>query len=401
MTQLEKKDPPLKHTPLFASHEALKARMVPFAGFLMPLQYTSALKEAKITRDSCGLFDVSHMGQISLRGKKALEELTKLVTNDPRRLKQNQAQYSLMCQSEGGTLDDLIIYKRAEDWLYLCVNAVNKDKDLAWIKDHISPAVDVEDESDETGLIALQGPNAESILQNLIYKNFLTLSNVAYYTGSMATLCGKEVFVSRTGYTGEDGFEIYAPAKDTVALWEELLTHTVEKGGAPCGLASRDILRIEMGYPLYGHEIRENEIPFSLGLDWVIKPREDIPFIGQAPLLGLSTKSAKLPPRLQGVLLSTRRIAREGSQVFDADGSVIARITSGTWSPNLNQSIALCLWNNVPSANTDLSTGSSHLVIEVHNERTDATVAPLPFFPSHVKRNTPQKAKKVGQALSK
>ncbi|MFM8313037.1 MAG: glycine cleavage system aminomethyltransferase GcvT [Deltaproteobacteria bacterium] len=244
---------PLKKTPLYLNHLTLKARMVPFAGYEMPVQYQGVLEETKNCRTHAGLFDVSHMGQFSIRGKNALDEVQKLVTNDLSKLQIGQAQYNILCNEFGGSIDDLVVYRRADDYVYICVNASNREVDRKWFQDKLTSTVSFSDDSDETALIAIQGPKAEPILARL--GDGKAINSLKYYWAFEGAIAGIDSYISRTGYTGEDGFELYVNAHQASKLGERLLEEGKHDGLAPCGLGARDTLRLEMGYPLHGHEL--------------------------------------------------------------------------------------------------------------------------------------------------
>lgn len=348
--------------------------MVPFAGYEMPVQYTSVLDEAKSVRSDAGLFDVSHMGQFSIRGAGALAAVNGLVTNDLTKTGLGQAQYNMLCNEQGGVIDDLVVYRLAEDEIYICVNAANRKADFEWFRTHLPKQVTFEDQSDATALLALQGPKAESILGRAASAD--ALKHLKYYWATRTPVFGKPALVSRTGYTGEDGFEIYLPASDAAETWEHLLELGRKDGLVPVGLGARDTLRTEMGYPLHGHEISPEITPLAAGLGWVVKLQKEAAFPGKE---ALKAESERGPAKvLKALLVSDRRIARPGYRILDDSSRVVGQITSGTFSPHLNQPIALGF-----IARESAQAGGFFL--EVRESHIAAQVVKLPFVPSHTK----------------
>ncbi len=364
-----------RQTPLHHSHLRLKARMVEFAGFSMPVQYTSILEESKSVRTNCGLFDVSHMGQFSLYGKDGLENLQKLVTNDLSRLSPGQAQYNLMCLENGGTVDDIVVYRRAADRTFICVNASNRIKDFEWIRSHLNPNAQLVDESDEIALLALQGPRSQTILEQVC--NPSAVQALKYYWSLETEVLGSPCYLSRTGYTGEDGFELYLKNQDATRVWDGLLEIGRTYQLVPCGLGARDTLRLEMGYALYGHELDVKTSPISAGLSWVVKLDKATPFVGKQALLKESQTSPQ--KRLCGLKLSDRRIARQGCRILDGHLSEIGTITSGTFSPHLGCPIALG-YLNAPFQTL------SNCSIEIRESTVSAQIVCPPFVPSKTKK---------------
>lgn len=367
-------DATLLRTPLYERHESLGARLVPFAGYEMPVQYAGVLEETRAVRAHAGLFDVSHMGQVSVRGNRALEALQWLVTNDLSRLSPGQAQYNLLCNERGGTIDDLIVYHRAEDRAYLCVNASNRAKDVAWIREKIGPGYTVEDESETTALLALQGPASVHVMKAVGLGDLA--QSLKYYWAAEADWDGGPCYVSRTGYTGEDGFELYLPSGRAAWAWNRLLEAGRPLGLVPAGLGARDVLRTEMGYPLYGHELGEDRSPLAAGLSWVIKLQKQA-FIGKAAL----EKEAKAGPAeiLRGVILSDRRMARDGYRVLDENDEPIGVVTSGVFSPHRDAPIAIAFLKKAFS-------GLEKCRVEIRQAAVEASVTRLPFVKSSVKK---------------
>ncbi|MBI1861798.1 MAG: glycine cleavage system aminomethyltransferase GcvT [Deltaproteobacteria bacterium] len=362
--------PELAKTPLHTQHVELGARMVPFAGYSMPVQYSGLLEETKATRATAGLFDVSHMGQFWVRGKAALEEIQAITTNDLNRIQVGQAQYNMLCNPIGGVIDDIIVYRRHPEDLFICVNASNRHTDFDWVKGHLKRST-LTDESDETALIALQGPQSEAVLMKLVDPSHLALK---YYWACESQMLSRPIYLSRTGYTGEDGFEIYCRAKDAPTIWDTLLDKGHENGLVPCGLGSRDTLRTEMGYPLHGHELSAEISPIEAGLSWVVKFTKS--FVGDSVL---KSQVENGPTRiLKGLQMEDRRIARPGYRIFDGN-SEIGVISSGTFSPHRNAPVALGF---VELRLKD----APQFEVQIRGERSVGRTTPLPFVPSRAKR---------------
>jgi len=364
----------VKRTPLYPCHLQLGARMVPFAGYEMPVQYSSVLEETKAVRKTCGLFDVSHMGQFTLDGPDALKALQPLVTNNLEKVAPGQAQYNLLCNEAGGTIDDLIVYNRSETQTFLCVNASNIEKDFDWIKTHLKGDSVLKNISDETALIALQGPEAENILTKICDPN--TVRELKYYWAIDTKVFDFPCYLSRTGYTGEDGFELYVAAEVSADLWNKLLEIGKPHGLLPCGLGARDTLRLEAGYPLYGHELGEEMSPLWAKLGWVIKLNKET-FIGQDALK--TEKEKGLSKSLKALLIKDRRIARQNYPICDESGNPIGQIASGTFSPHLNAPIALGL------VDKDFAHLKTYF-IEVRKTLIPAEEVSLPFVENHTRR---------------
>lgn len=319
----------LRHTPLHARHVALGARMVPFGGWDMPVQYTGILDEHRAVRESVGLFDVSHMGQIWLRGPAAVDAAERLVTCPVASLAPGRVRYGLLCNERGGVVDDVTVYRVADDELFLCVNAANIEKDYRWVVRHAGPA-SVRDESDATGLLAIQGPESAAVLGRLGDADPGTLKRFRFREAKVA---GVGALVSRTGYTGSDGFEIYLPAAETETVFDALL----EAGAQPAGLGARDTLRLEAALPLYGHELDDETTPLEAGLERFVKLAQG-GFIGAEALRAQA--EAGLERRLVGFVLDGRGVAR-ADHALARDGETVGRVTSGAPSPTLGKSIGL------------------------------------------------------------
>jgi len=334
-----------KRTVLYPKHVALGAKMVEFGGWEMPVQYKSILEEHHAVRTAAGLFDVSHMGELEISGPGSLAFLQRLLTNDLAKMTVGQAVYSLMCYPSGGIIDDLLVYKLAEEKYWLVVNAGNKDKDWAWLKEQLleeqqhkgaSPKqeVRIRDLSEEIGQLALQGSLAQQILAGI---SAVSLENLPYFHFVFSEIAGTKVLLSRTGYTGEDGFEIYLAAEKTPMMWDRLLQVGEGQGLLPAGLGARDTLRFEAGLPLYGHELTETITPLEAGLGFFVAwQKED--FIGKEPLL--KQKEEGPARKLVGFTMLERGIARAG-YALEKDGISIGEVTSGSFAPTLEQNLGL------------------------------------------------------------
>ena len=357
----------MKRTPFFSIHQTLGAKIVPFGGYEMPVQYAGIIEEHKSVRNGVGVFDVSHMGEFFAKGSNAISFLQKITINDVSKLEPGRAQYSAMCYENGGIVDDLLIYMLAEHSYMIVVNAANIDKDWEWMKSHCPGDVSFENKSDETALLAIQGPKSLATLQKLTTAD---LSTIPYYHFVRGMLAGVEMIISRTGYTGELGFEIYFDVKHGEKIWNEIFGAGRDYSIAPIGLGARDTLRLEMGYCLYGNDIDQTTHPLEAGLGWITKLNKG-DFIGK-PVLEKS-KAEGLKRKLVGILLSEKAVPRHGYQIV-AGGSNSGTITSGTFSPSLEKGIAM---GYVHSAHSDVG---SKLQIDVRGKLIDAAVVPLPFL---------------------
>ncbi len=358
----------LKRTSLYETHLKHGAKMVPFAGWEMPVQYCGILEEHKAVRTAAGLFDVSHMGEIWLEGERAAEAVQKLVTNDATGLQDNRVMYSPMCYPDGGVVDDILVYRAADRRYLLVVNAGNRDKDLAWIKEQVGDLVDVTDRSAETALLALQGPRAEDILQKL---TTLPLAGMRYYCFAAGKVNGTDALVSRTGYTGEDGFEIFVAWEKAAELWEALLEAGAGAGLQPAGLGARDTLRFEACLPLYGQELSEQITPLEAGLESFVK-LDKPDFIGREALAGQHRQGP--PRRLVGFEMLDRGIPRTGYPLRDENGRQIGFVTSGTFAPTLQKNLGLGL------VETGYARRGTIIVVEVRKKMLRARVIPTPFY---------------------
>lgn len=370
MTEQKASATTLKRTPLFDAHRRLGARLVEFGGWEMPVQYTSIIEEHRAVRQRAGLFDVCHMGEFRVEGEGALEFLQYLVPNDVSRLGDDQALYTQICRPDGGTLDDLLIYRRAPDRYMAVVNASTMPNDWAWFQEHASGRADLTltNVSDETGLIALQGPLAIQILQPL---TATPLDEIPYYHCRDGVVAGIACVISRTGYTGEDGFELYCPAGHVAALWDALLDAGTPQGLLPAGLGARDTLRLEAGYCLYGHELTEEITPLEAGLGWTVKLNKAGDFIGRQALE--AQKREGLRRKLVGIMPSDRGVPRAGYPILRG-GDRIGEVTSGTMCPTLDKPAAL---GYIPPA--DAQVGNT-IGIEIRGKVVAAEIVALPFY---------------------
>jgi aminomethyltransferase len=352
----------LHRTPLYDWHVAHGARMVEFAGWDMPVQYSSIVEEHRAVRTAVGLFDISHMGRFWLPGAAAVELVQKLFTNNAATLKQGQVRYGLICDENGGILDDVLVYGWP-DGRGMVVNASNREKILAWMERHGAGRTAIEDRTRDSCMIAIQGPRALEVCRQLTPADIAALP---YYFATRTTYRGEPCVVSRTGYTGEDGFELIVSAAKGRPAWEELLN----RGAIACGLGARDTLRLEAAMPLYGHELTEEIDPFQAGLDWAVKLDKG-DFVGRAALARLAQDKTR--PRRVGLELEGKRIAREGAAVF-YEGRSIGRLTSGTFSPTLAKAIAMAY---VDPAHASPGTTCD---ADVRGKPAVARVVPLPFY---------------------
>lgn len=364
-------------TPLTHIHLALGAKMADFAGYHMPISYTTITDEHNAVRNGVGIFDVSHMGEFIIRGKEALQLVQKVTSNDASTLAIGEAQYSCMPNQVGGIVDDLLVYRLAEDMcsegeqaFMLVVNASNIEKDWKWISENNVFDTKMINISDKSGLIAVQGPKATAILQKL---TDIDLSAISYYTFTKGTVAGIDnVLISATGYTGSGGFELYVSNTDTEALWNAVMEAGVDADIKPCGLGARDTLRLEKGFCLYGNDIDDTTSPLEAGLGWITKLKKQHPFNGQELMLQL--KSGGLTKKLVGFTMEERRVPRHGYLIFDESENEIGVVTSGTQSPTLDIPIGM---GYVPMAQ---STAGSHIWIQAGKKLLKATVCKVPFL---------------------
>ena len=332
----------LLRTPLFDQHVSLGGRIVPFAGYEMPVQYASIIAEAKAVRESAGMFDVSHMARLTLKGPRVLEFLEKVTVNDIAKLTDGQGQYSFLPNETGGVVDDIIVYRITEFEYKMVVNASNHAKDVAWLQRNNQEGVEITDQTDETAMIAVQGPKAVAILASLS-ENPSALNEAPAFGVVNCQIGTVPTFAARSGYTGEDGYELICSADDAPVLWQTLLTN----GVAPCGLGSRDTLRVEAGLPLYGHELTDELNPISAGLGWVISKTKQ--FIGSKPIS--EARESGTPQKLQGVVLDSKRLLAPGMKVF-IQGREVGEVSSGVVSPTLDKALAFAFIDSSIKFNT-------------------------------------------------
>lgn len=360
----------LKKTPLHPLYKEFGAKTIDFGGWDMPVQFSGIKEEHEAVREHAGIFDVSHMGEIIVKGKNSLEFLQKVMTNDFSKLKNGGALYTAMCYENGGVVDDLLVYKLNEEEYFLVVNAANTQKDFDWLKKHAIDGVIVEDVSDQYALIAIQGPKAQSILQRLAKND--NLDDIGFFKFKQdVDLDGAIALVSRTGYTGEDGFEIYCRPVDSEKLWRTLLDIGQDEGIKPCGLGARDTLRFEASLPLYGQELSPEITPLEAGLGFAVKLNKEADFIGKEALT--KQKEQGVERKLAGIEMIDRGIPRNGYRVFSSDREV-GYVTSGTQSPTLKKNIGLVLIDS--AYNED----GNELEIEVRKKRLKAKIIQTPFY---------------------
>jgi aminomethyltransferase len=358
----------LKRTPMYDAHVELQGKIVPFAGFEMPVQYpTGITAEHLAVRATAGLFDVSHMGEFLLRGPQALDLIQRITVNDASKISVGQAQYSAMCLESGGIIDDLLVY-RGEDHYMLVVNASNKEKDLAWVQAQAEGFdMEVSDRSEATALLAIQGPRAAEIVQPLTETD---LDGIGYYRFDTGRVAGVDAVVSRTGYTGEDGFELYVANEGGLGLWNALMDAGKEKGLTPTGLGARDSLRLEMGYALYGNDLDEEHTPLESGLGWITRLDKG-DFIGRDVLVAQKAKG--IERRLVGLVLKERGFPRHGYPIVSNDTDV-GEVTSGIVSPSLGIGVAM---GYVPP---DLAAAGTEVGVRIRKGVIPAVVQRPPFY---------------------
>lgn len=358
----------LKRTPLYEQHVEAKAKLIDFGGWEMPVQYAGVIEEHNTVRTKAGLFDVSHMGEIDIQGPEALNLVNHLITNDVNRIADGQILYSPMCYPDGGIVDDLLVYRFNNEHFYLVINASNTDKDFAWMLEQAEGfKAEVKNVSEQTAQLALQGPLAGKILQKLTDTD---LSEIKYYWFSHGTIAGVECLISRTGYTGEDGFEFYFAPEHAPTLWRQVLAAGEPEGIEPIGLGARDTLRFEARLPLYGNELGPDITPLEAGLAIFVK-LEKAEFIGKEALV--RQKEAGLPRKLVGLEMVERGIARSHYPI-EKNGEAVGFVTSGSFSPTLNKNIALGL------VRADLAGLGTELDVLIRNKPVKAKVIPTPFY---------------------
>jgi len=359
--------PPLSRTPLHEVHRACSARMVDFGGWDMPVQYSGIVDEHKTVRSGVGVFDVSHMGEIEIRGPEAMKLVDHVSTNAASRLATGQAQYSGLLYEHGGFVDDILVHKVADDSFFLCVNASNQEKDFEHICAHNTFDCEVEFASARYAQIAIQGPKARDVLGRLTDVN---LGAIRYYWFVDGVVAGLNVRIARTGYTGEDGFEIYVTPGEAVNLWGRIIEAGTPFGIKPCGLGARNTLRLESAMSLYGHEIGPSITPFDAGLGWIVKMDKG-DFVGRDALV--KQRERGVTRKLAGFEMRGRGIARDGYEVF-VDGAASGWVTSGSPAPTLDKNIGLCF---LPA---DRAKAGEKIGILIRNQTVEAEVVPTPFY---------------------
>ncbi|HAA16722.1 MAG TPA: glycine cleavage system aminomethyltransferase GcvT [Cytophagales bacterium] len=358
----------LKKTALTHVHEGLGAKMVEFAGYLMPVRYTSDIEEHKTVREGVGVFDVSHMGEFFVRGPQALALIQKVTSNDAAKLVDGQAQYSCLPNDKGGIVDDLIVYRISEEEYMLVVNASNIEKDWNWISQHNTMGAEMENASDQYSLFAVQGPKAMEALASL---TDVDLPNLKFYTFTKGTFAGlPDVIVSATGYTGAGGVELYVPNEHAEGVWNKLFEAGAAQGIKPIGLAARDTLRLEMGYCLYGNDIDDTTSPLEAGLGWITKFSKE--FVNHEALA--EQKAAGITKKLVGFILEDKGVPRAGYEILDAEGNPIGKVTSGTMSPMMGIGVGL---GYVAKSHSKPGT---EIKIAVRNRQLKAKVEKLPLY---------------------
>jgi aminomethyltransferase len=359
----------LKRTPLFDSHVALGAKMVPFAGWEMPVQYVGVIPEHRAVREAVGLFDVSHMGEILIEGEGAFELLDLLTCNELRKLQVGRAQYSAFTTPSGGIVDDIIIYKYSDTKFFICVNASNSDRDYAWIQEHNKHGIEVKNLSDEYAQIAVQGPKAIELITSL--PGMASVAELRPFSFTDLSCDWGKVTIARTGYTGEDGAEIFVDPKRAADLWRALLEIGSDFGVQPIGLGARDTLRLEACYPLHGHELSEQISAIESGLSWIVKPQKG-DFLGRSVLEQQQKDGA--PRGLIGLFLDQPGIARQDDKVLTTEGKEIGYLTSGTRTPTIDKALGLALVDSSVSA-----TGTA-IHVNVRGKNLNAHIVDRPFY---------------------
>jgi glycine cleavage system T protein (aminomethyltransferase) len=365
-------DDTLRRTPLFERHVALGARIIPFAGWEMPVQYTGIIAEHNAVRNQAGLFDLGHMGQVSVTGRDALAYLQATTTNDVSTLQPGEAQYAMLPNEQGGVIDDILIYRSPDGPGYMVVvNASNRFRDVAWMQaqhERLKPDVSVVDISDRTAMIAIQGPNAAAITQAISGDD---LSDIAHYHWRSETIAGVPVMIARTGYTGEDGFEIYGPIDEAGVIWDALMGAGKELGLQPIGLGARDTLRLEARMPLYGQELGDDISPYEAGLGWAVKLNKG-DFVGREGMVQVKVEGVKR--KAVGFHMTERGGAPRTHYPVGVDGKVIGEVTSGAFSPTLGENIGLAL------IAPEFAGIGKPLQVEIRGKWVNAEQIKMPFY---------------------
>ncbi|NGM58064.1 glycine cleavage system aminomethyltransferase GcvT [Bacillus velezensis] len=359
----------LKRTLLYDVYKEYGGKTIDFGGWELPVQFSSIKEEHEAVRTKAGLFDVSHMGEVEVSGKDALSFLQKMMTNDVADLKPGNALYTAMCYPDGGTVDDLLIYQKSESCYLLVINASNIEKDIAWLTEHAEGDVTLTNQSDRISLLAVQGPNAQTVLAKLTECDLSSLKPFAFI--DEADVAGCQVLLSRTGYTGEDGFELYCRNEDAVHLFKEILAAGEHEGLVPCGLGARDTLRFEAKLALYGQELTKDITPIEAGIGFAVKHKKDSDFFGKSVLREQKEKGA--PRKLVGLEMIEKGIPRHGYAV-KKDGVPIGEVTTGTQSPTLKKNIGLAL------IKTEFSEVGTEVEVEIRKKTVRAKIVRTPFY---------------------
>ncbi len=359
----------LKRTPLYPVYAKYGAKTIDFGGWDLPVQFSGITAEHEAVRTKAGLFDVSHMGEVEVKGSGALYYLQRLTTNDVSRLAVNQAQYCAMCYPDGGTVDDLLVYKYADDHYLLVINAGNIDKDVAWMQENLTADVEITNISPAVAQLAIQGPLAERILQKLTDTDLSRIGTFRFQRDVLVD--GINTLVSRSGYTGEDGFEVYLPAEHAIQLWDKLLEVGQPDGLLPCGLGARDTLRFEAKLPLYGQELSKDISPLEAGIGFAVKLDKDVPFIGSEALR--EQKANGVPRKLVGIEMIDRGIPRSHYPVY-VDNALVGEVTTGTQSPTLKKNVGLAL------IKSEYAAPGGTVEVEIRGKRLKAEIVATPFY---------------------
>ena len=360
-----------KKTPLYNKHVELGAKMVPFAGYIMPVHYKTTIQEEhENVRKNVGVFDVSHMGEFIVEGTEALDLIQHITTNDASKLKPGAAQYTCMPNETGGIVDDLIVYRLADDKFMMVVNASNLEKDRKWVNDHNKFDAKVIDESDKMGILAVQGPKAINLLQKL---TSVDLSAIKFYHFTTGDVAGVEnIIISATGYTGSGGFELYIPNEKMEQIWTALFEKGKEYGILPAGLGARDTLRLEMGYCLYGNDIDETTSPIEAGLKWITKFKKEAEYPSKQLFIKQFKEGVKR--KLTGFKMEGKRIPRHGYKVLNKEGEEIGVVTSGTFAPSLDIPVGMAY------IDTDYIEQGTEILIDFGRKKMEGEVVKLPFY---------------------
>ena len=364
----------LKKTPLYDRHVSLQGKIISFGGWALPVYYTGIIAEHRWVRESCGFFDVSHLGEIHVKGPGAFQFLQQRLTNDLTKGRDGGILYTLLCNEQGRTLDDILVYQEAKDDYYLIVNASNIAKDLEALKKYVPDAVTLDDKSDEMACIAVQGPKAEAILEKLFG---FRLKDMAYYSFKAEKFLSEPVWISRSGYTGEDGFEIFSKNELAPKIWDKLAEDGKKEGALPAGLGARNTLRLEAGNVLYGHELDESTTPLEAGLSFAVSFEKGA-FVGRDALL--SQKKVGVRRKLVGFRMLGKSIARDNYPIFK-NGRPIGKVTSGSFGPTAGANIGLGY------VNVGHETIGNGIQVEIHGRREEAEIVKTPFIPLKHKRS--------------